>query len=363
MSYIYQRPGWPVFTWKQEAVASLLSDVRMRQGRLIGRMQALGLSEQNDAILKTLTADVVKSSEIEGDKLDDAQVRSSVARRLGLRVAGLVPSDRKTDGVVEMLLEATRNHAQPLTKERLLAWHSSLFAAAGAPWVGRWRDDAKGPMQVVSGPLGLERVHFEAPSALRLETEMAGFFSWANGLTPIDPLLKAALAHLWLVTVHPFEDGNGRVARAVADWALARSEGSSRRFYSMSAQIQKERKDYYDILEATQKGGLDVTDWARWFLGCLDRAIGGAEEPLAVVLRKDRFWKEHAGASLNERQREMLNRLLDGTFVGKLTSTKWAKLRDCSQDTAHRDIAELVDAGMLTKDAGGGRSTSYSLPS
>lgn len=344
-------------------MAALLSDVRMRQGRLLGRMQALGLSEQDDAVLKTLTADVVKSSEIEGETLDDDQVRSSVARRLGLNAAGMVPSDRRTDGVVEMLLEATQNHARPLTEERLLAWHTSLFADSKEPWVGRWRDDAKGPMQVVSGGVGRERVHFEAPAAARLEAEMASFFAWADGAAPIDPLLKAALAHLWLVTVHPFEDGNGRVARAVADWALARSEDSPRRFYSMSAQIQKERKDYYDILETTQKGGLDVTDWLRWFLGCLDRAIRGAEESLAVVLRKDRFWKDRAGAPLNERQRVMLNRLLDGTFAGKLTSTKWAKMTDCSHDTAQRDIAALVAEGILAKEPGGGRSTRYSLAS
>ncbi|TPW21761.1 MAG: hypothetical protein FD126_356 [Elusimicrobia bacterium] len=362
MAYIHQRPEWPKFTWKQEAVALPLSNVRMRQGQLIGRMNALGLTEQDESMLKALTADVVKSSEIEGEKLDDDQVRSSVARRLGLDVAGLVPSDRRTDGVVEMLLEATRNHEQPLTKERLLKWHTSLFAASHEPWIGRWRDDAKGPMQVVSGGVGSERVHFEAPAAERLEAELDAFFSWANGTADIDPLLKAALAHLWLVTIHPFEDGNGRIARAVADWALARSEGSSRRFYSMSAQIQKERKDYYDILEAAQKGGLDATDWVLWFLGCLERAIGGAEEQLAFVLRKDRFWREHAGASLNERQRAMLNRLLDGTFVGKLTSTKWAKLTDCSHDTAQRDIAALTTAGILAKDPGGGRSTSFSLP-
>lgn len=363
MKYIHLRPNWPHFSWNQEAVAPLLSAVRMQQGRLIGRMEALGLAEQNEAVLKALTADAVKSSEIEGEKLHDDQVRSSVARHLGLEVAGLVPSDRRTDGVVEMLLEATQDHARPLTKERLLQWHASLFAAKKEPWVGRWRDDARGPMQVVSGGVGGERVHFEAPAAGRLEAELADFFSWANGTTNVDPLLKAALAHLWLVTIHPFEDGNGRIARAVADWALARSEGSSRRFYSMSAQIQKERNDYYGVLEAAQKGGLDVTDWVLWFLGCLERAIIGAEESLALVLRKDRFWKEHAGASLNERQRTMLNRLLDGTFVGKLTSTKWAKMTDCSQDTAQRDIAALTASGMLAKDPGGGRSTSYSLPS
>lgn len=363
MNYIHQRPEWPTFTWMQGAVAPLLSAVRLRQGSLLGQMRTLGLSEQDDAVLKALTADVVKSSEIEGERLDDKQVRSSVARRLGMDVAGLISSDRRTDGVVEMLLEATQNHARPLTKERLLAWHTSLFADSKEPWVGRWRDDAKGPMQVVSGPLGHERVHFEAPAAQRLEAEMAAFFSWANGAAPIDPLLKAALAHLWLVTVHPLEDGNGRVARAVADWALARSEDSSRRFYSMSAQIQKERKDYYDVLEAAQKGGLDVTDWMLWFLGCLDRAIRVSEESLAVVLRKDRFWKEHASAPLNGRQRAMLNRLLDGTFVGKLTSTKWAMLTDCSHDTAQRDIAALVSTGILAKDPGGGRSTSFSMPS
>lgn len=363
MNYIHLRPEWPKFTWKQEAVAFPLSKARMRQGQLIGRMEALVLTEQNESILKTLTADVVKSSEIEGEKLDESQVRSSVARRLGLSVAGLVPSDRRTDGVVEMLLEATQNHAQPLSKERLLRWHASLFATSQDSWVGRWRDDAKGPMQVVSGGVGRERVHFEAPEAGHLEAEMAAFFSWANGTADIDPLLKAALVHLRLVTIHPFEDGNGRIARAAADWALARSENSARRFFSCSAQIQKEREDYYDILEATQKGGLDVTDWVLWFLGCLERAIVGAEESLAAVLRKDRFWKEHAGAALNARQREMLNRLLDGTFVGKLTSTKWAKLTDCSHDTAQRDIAALAAAGILAKDPGGGRSTSFSLVS
>lgn len=361
MNYIHLRPEWPNFSWKQEAVAPPLSAVGMRQGRLIGQMEALGLSEQNDALLKTLTADVVKSSEIEGEKLDDAQVRSSVARRLGLDVAGLVPSDRRVDGVVEMLLEATRGYDRPLTKGRLFRWHASLFAAENAPWVGRWRDDAKGPMQVVSGGLGREKVHFEAPAAGRLEAETDRFFAWANRTGDVDPLLKAALAHLWLVTLHPFEDGNGRVARAAADWALARSEGSSRRFYSMSAQIQKERTDYYDVLEATQKGGLDVTGWVMWFLGCLDRAIGGAQEQLQTALHKARFWKTNAGVPLNDRQRTMLNRLLDGDFEGKLTSTKWAKLTKCSPDTALRDILALVEAGILAKDAAGGRSTSYSL--
>ncbi|MBI5241299.1 MAG: Fic family protein [Elusimicrobia bacterium] len=360
--YIYQRSDWPRFHWDQEGLALQLTAVRHRQGHLLGRMESLGFAQRDEALLQTLTLDVLKSSEIEGEVLDAQQVRSYIARRLGLDIAGLVPADRRVDGVVDMTLEATRDYAKPLTQERLSRWHASLFPAAGAAKlkVGAWRDDAKGPMQVVSGPMGRERVHYEAPPAARLPEEMTAFLDWANRTGDMDPVLRAAAAHLWFVTIHPFDDGNGRIARAIADWALARSEDTPRRFYSMSAQIRRERKEYYDILERTQKGPLDITEWMRWFLGCLDRAIAGTEVSLAAVFRKDGFWKTHAGLSLNERQRLMLNKLLDG-FVGKLTSSKWSALAKCSQDTAQRDIVDLIDKGILAKDSAGGRSTSYSL--
>lgn len=337
-----------------------LAEVRLRQGRLIGRMEALGFPQRDEAMLQTLTLDVVESSGIEGETLNMEQVRSSIARRLGMDIAGLVPSDRRVDGVVEMTLEATQNYSQPLTKKRLFGWHAALFPAAPSNIrVGAWREDAKGPMQVVSGAIGRERVHYEAPPAKFLDAEMTAFLDWVN--RDIDPVLRAAVAHLWFVTIHPFEDGNGRIARAIADWALARSENSSRRYYSMSAQIRRERKEYYDILEQTQKGSLDITDWMLWFLACLDRAIAGTEASLAAVFKKERFWKTHAHFALNERQRLMLNRLLDGNFEGKLTSSKWAKLAKCSQDTAQRDIVGLIEHGILVKDSAGGRSTSYSL--
>jgi len=360
--YIHQLPDWPKFYWNQETLAALLAAVRHRQGRLIGRMESLGFPQRDEAVLQTLTLDVLKSSEIEGEILNPEQVRSSIARRLGMDIAGLVPADRRVDGVVQMTLEATQNYAKPLTTERLFSWHAALFPeAASKIRVGAWRDDAKGPMQVVSGAMGRERVHYEASSAERLDAEMAAFLEWANKTDDLDPVLRAAQAHLWFVTIHPFDDGNGRIARAIADWALARSENSSQRFYSMSAQIRRERKEYYDILEKTQKGTLDVTEWMEWFLGCLDRAIVGTETALATVFRRDQFWKTHANVSFNERQRLILNKLLDGDFEGKLTSSKWAKLAKCSQDTAHRDILDLVEHGILLKDSAGGRSTSYSL--
>lgn len=365
--YIHQLPDWPKFHWSQEILAVPLAAVRHRQGRLMGRMESLGFPQRDEAVLQTLTLDVVKSSEIEGEVLSPEQVRSSIARRLGMDIAGLAPADLRVDGVVQMALEATQNYAKPLTAERLFGWHAALFptdaAAASKIRIGAWRDDAKGPMQVVSGAMGRERVHYEAPPAERLAAEMASFLEWANRTGDIDPVLRAAEAHLWFVTIHPFGDGNGRIARAIADWALARSENSLQRFYSMSAQIRRERKEYYDILERTQKGGLDVTDWMQWFLGCLDRAIAGTETSLAAVFQKDRFWKTNVHLALNERQRLILNRLLDGGFEGRLTSSKWAKLAKCSQDTAHRDILDLVEHGILVKDSAGGRSTSYSLSS
>jgi Fic family protein len=325
-------------------------------------MEALGVPLQQEAVLQTLTEDVVKSSDIEGEKLDVNQVRSSIARRLGIDRGGVEPAD-----VVEMMLDATRNYALPLTTDRLFGWHASLFPAGRSAMrkvrVGTWRDDNTGPMQVVSGPVSRERVHFEAPAAALLDSEMKVFLDWFNGEpadADLDDVLKAGLAHLWFVTIHPFDDGNGRIARAIADMTLARSEHSPQRFYSMSAQIRQERNDYYEILERTQKGTLDVTTWMGWFLGCLNRAIDGAETTLAAVFRKARFWQANRSVPLNERQRLMLNRLLDG-FDGNLTTSKWATISKCSPDTALRDIVELVERGVLVRNAGAGRSTSYAL--
>lgn len=368
MKYIHQRSEWPRFHWDQDKLASRLAAVRHRQGRLLGRMEALGFPLQNEAVLQTLTLDVVKSSEIEGEKLNPEQVRSSIARRLGMDIGGAVPADRHTEGVVEMMLDATQNFAQPLSAERLYGWHAAMFPTGRSGMhkivVGAWRDDAKGPMQVVSGPIGRERVYFEAPKAGRLNREMRTFLKWANANIKdgLDPVLRAAQAHFWFVTIHPFDDGNGRIARAIADWALARSENGPQRFYSMSAQIRQERDGYYNILERTQKSTLDITEWMTWFLDCLDRALAGTETTLADVFRKARFWEKAArmDIDINERQRLMLTKLLDG-FEGKLTSTKWAKLTKSSQDTAYRDIQALIEQGLLIKDAGGGRSTSYSL--
>jgi len=363
-SYIHELEGWPSFKWSSQDLAEQLAAVRHRQGRLLGRMEALGFELRAEAVLQTLTEDVLKSSEIEGEILDKEQVRSSIARRLGMDIGALAPVDRDVEGVVEMMLDATQTYQEPLTDERLFAWHAALFPTGRSGMtkiiVGAWRDEASGPMQVVSGPIGREKVHYEAPAADRLDGEMTAFVKWFNGAAPLDPVLKAAVAHLWFVTIHPFEDGNGRIARAIADMMLARSEGSPQRFYSMSAQIRQERKDYYEILERTQKGDLDITAWLQWFLGCLDRAFDGAEAILANVLRKARFWEAMAGQPLNERQRKVVNRLLDG-FEGKLTSSKWATLTKTSPDTALRDINDLVARGVLVKDEGGGRSTSYSL--
>jgi Fic family protein len=311
-----------------------------------------------------LTEDVVRSSEIEGEKLDTDQVRSSIALRLGMDVGGLVEADRNVDGVVDMMLDATTHYARPLTADRLFGWHAALFPTGRSGLhtitVGDWRDDSGGPMQVVSGPIGRQKVHYEAPPASRIPGEMKRFLKWFEKPGHTDPLLVAGLAHLWFVTIHPFDDGNGRIARAIADMALARSEGSTQRFYSMSAQIRRERSDYHLMLERTQKGGLDVTSWQDWFLSCLGRSIAESEDTLSAVLTKARFWERFARQSNNERQVKILNRLLDG-FEGKLTTSKWAKLTKCSQDTAYRDIMDLVECGALTKDSGGGRSTSYSL--
>jgi Fic family protein len=361
---IHELADWPKFRWDRDRLAKPLASVRHQQGRLIGHMEALGFQLQQEAVLKTLTEDVVKSSDIEGEKLDVNQVRSSVARRLGMDVGGLKAADRHVEGVVEMMLDATRKYDEPLTVERLLAWHASLFPTGRTGMrkirVGAWRDDKTGPMQVVSGPIGRERVHFEAPAARRLNRETKAFVDWFNKDADIDAVLKASLAHLWFVTIHPFDDGNGRIARAIADLALARSELSSQRFYSMSAQIREERGDYYNILERAQKGTLDVTLWMEWFLACLGRAIDGAQTTLLAVLHKARFWQSLRDVPINERQRLLLNRLLDG-FEGNLTTSKWAKIAKCSTDTALRDITELVERGILVRNAAGGRSTSYGL--
>ena len=363
-TYIHELPDWPKFSWNGEKLTTSLAAVRHHQGRLIGRMEGLGFKLRAEAILPSLTEEIIKSSEIEGEVLDRDGVRSSVARRLGIDVGGVTPIDRGVEGVVEMILDATQKFDLPLTKDRLFNWHGALFPSARSGLktieVGQWRSDKFGPMQVTSGYAGKERVHYQAPAAERLENEMRGFLEWFNAKSKLDPVIEAAIAHLWFVTIHPFEDGNGRIARAIADMALARSEQTSWRFYSMSTQIRVERTAYYGVLEATQKGSLDITAWLEWFLGCLDGAFHSAEATLASVLAKARFWDEHAEAKLGDRQRLIVNRLLNG-FEGKLTSSKYAILAKCSQDTATRDIDDLMKQAILVKDAGGGRSTSYSL--
>ena len=362
--YLWQRHEWPGLTWDDQSLSPLLARVSRKQGHLLGKMEVLGFELRDEAHLRTLTKDVIQSCAIQGEVLEPGQVRSSIARRLGMDVAGLVPSDRDVDGVVEMMLDATGRYRKPLSAERLFAWHAALFPTGQSGMqkinAGAWRDDSDGPMQVVSGPVGRETVHYEAPPADRVPAEVADFLSWFERRDDTDPLLKSGLAHLWFVTIHPFDDGNGRIARAIADMALARSEGSPKRFYSLSAQIQLERNDYYTNLEWTQKGELDVTRWQTWFLECFERALDRAGETLAAVLAKAKFWERFAKLALNDRQVKVLNRVLDG-FEGKLTSSKWAKLARCSQDTAGRDIADLIDKGALRKDPGGGRSTSYSI--
>jgi Fic family protein len=364
MPYIHELPGWPDFRWDQERIVAQLAAVRHHQGRLLGRMETLGFPLQAEATLQSLTEEVIKSSEIEGEILDADQVRSSIARRLGIEVGALTTPDRNVEGIVEMMLDATEHWDRPLTADRLFGWHAALFPTGRRGLkritVGGWRASDSDPMQVVSGAADKERIHYEAPVANRLNAEMAAFLRWFEKSDGLDPVQKAAIAHLWFVTIHPFEDGNGRIARAIADLALARSEKSARRFYAMSSQIRTERRAYYDLLEATQKGDLDITRWLTWFFGCLNRALEGAEEILGKVLTKAAFWEALAGEKLNDRQRDILNRLLDG-FEGKLTSSKWAILTKTSQDTASRDIDDLVRRGILQKDAAGGRSTSYSL--
>ncbi len=364
MGYIHELADWPKLTWDDGKLLAVLADVRHRQGRLLGRMEGLGFRLRCEAKLSTLTADVVKSSAIEGEKLDAEEVRSSIARRLGLEYAGAAVAGRDVEGIVEMMLDATQNYVQPLTTERLFGWHAALFPTGRSGMhkitVGAWRPVEAGAMQVVSGPLGHEKVHFEAPSAEKLDQEMAAFLEWFEAANDIDPMVKAGVAHFWFVTIHPFEDGNGRIGRAIVDLELARADGTTERFYSMSSQIETERKEYYLQLERGQRNGLDVTVWLEWFLGCLGRAIAKADETLSGVLQKARLWEKVNKQLVNERQRKVINKLLDG-FEGKLTSSKYAKIVNCSEDTALRDIRALVERGVLIKNEAGGRSTSYTL--
>ena len=362
--YIYETKDWPRFTWDQAALASLLAEVRHKQGLLLGRMSGLGFALRNEASLDMLTSDVVTSSAIEGEALDPFQVRSSIARRLGVDIGGTAPVSRDVEGIVEMMLDATQNFQSTLTQERLFGWHAALFPTGRSGMhritVGAWRTAESGPMQVVSGPMGRESVHFEAPHAERLNAEMGAFLVWFNQPATDDSIIKAAIAHFWFVTIHPFEDGNGRIARAIADMALARSDNSAQRFYSMSARIEKERKEYYDQLEAAQKGNLDITAWLEWFLSCLGRAIDAAGETISHVLHKAKLWERINQHPLQDRQRKIINLLIDG-MEGKLTSSKYAKIAKCSQDTALRDIRELMGWNILAQSPEGGRSTSYVL--
>ena len=364
MTYIHERTDWPNFTWDSAKLSPVLAEVRHKQGRLLGRMEGLGFQLRNEASLATLTSDVVKSSAIEGEVLSPELVRSSIARRLGIDIGGAASINRDVEGIVEMMLDATQRFAEPLTAERLFGWHASLFPTGRSGMhkitVGAWRPAEIGAMQVVSGAIGRENVHFEAPTAEKLESEMTALIQWFESRDEMDPVLRAALAHLWFVTIHPFEDGNGRIGRAIADMALARADGTKERFYSMSSQIEAERKDYYLNLEQSQRGTLDVTSWMEWFLGCLERAIAGADETLSKVLRKARIWDRVNQGLVNERQRAVINRLMDD-FVGKLTSSKYAKLAKCSEDTALRDIRALMERGIFVQNEGGGRSTSYAL--
>ncbi|MHB1222249.1 MAG: Fic family protein [Gammaproteobacteria bacterium] len=363
--YIYQHKNWPNFVWDALKLSPLLIEVRSLQARLLGRMDILGFQLRQEASLQVLTQDVVKTSEIEGERFDTEQVRSSIAKRLGIETGAALPADRHVDGIVEMLLDATQEFQQPLTEERLFSWHAVLFPTGRSGFrrivVGEWRTKESGPMRVLSGPFGREKIHFEAPDASDLKKEMTVFIKWFNTeLQDVDPVIKAGIAHFWFVTIHPFEDGNGRIARAIADMQLARSEKCDQRFYSMSSQIQQERHAYYDVLEACQQDGLDITVWLEWFLNCLKRAIVASDSLLQKVLTKAQFWTQYKQDIFNPRQHEIINLLLDD-FYGKLTSSKWAKITKCSQDTALRDINNLLERGILVKEEGGGRSTSYHL--
>lgn len=366
VTWIHELPGWPALSWDTDALARPLAAVRHKQGKHLGRMEALGFQLRTEASLSILTEEAVKSSAIEGEHLDRDEVRSSIARKLGLDAAGLPEPGRQVDGMVEMMLDATRHFDQPLTAERLFGWHAALFPTGHSGMlpitVGRWRDDKAGPMQVISGPVGREKVHFQAPAAERLDGEMAGFLAWFNAAPDIDPVLRAGMAHFWFVTIHPFDDGNGRLARAIADMALSRADGTKDRYYSMSSGIEAERKEYYRKLASAQSGSLDITAWLAWFFSCLDRTIDAAEDSLDAVLEKARLWEKINPQPVNARQRGVINRMLDG-FEGHLTTSKYAKLAKCSNDTALRDIKDLLSRGIVVRNPAGGRSTSYRLAS
>ncbi len=362
--YIWQLTDWPTFSWSSTDLIDALKQIYLERGRLEGRMEGLGFDDRNETKLRTLTSEVIHSSLIEGEELDRLAVRSSAASRLGIDIGGLLPSDRKIDGIVDMVFDATQNHSQPLSGERLRRWHESLFPSGFSGLLkirsGDYRRDESSPMQVVSGPIGRETVHYEAPPAESIVREMDRFISWFESKSDMDPILKAGIAHLWFLTIHPFEDGNGRIGRAILEMALARAEGSGTRYYSISRQIESERRDYYRILQATQKGSLNIIAYLSWYLECLKRALLSATSLIEDVLAKSTFWNQYVSEQLNTRQVEMINRLLDG-FEGNLTTTKWAAITKVSQDTAHRDILELIERGILEKSKTGGRSTSYRL--
>lgn len=363
--WVYQQRNWPKFTWRIEEFASKLADIRHRQGRLLGQMESLGFQFKQEASLKILTSDVVKSSAIEGENLNPEEVRSSIARRLGIEIAGLIPASRDVEGIVEMMLDATQNCDKDLTKDRILDWHAALFPTGRSGMhkitVADWRTSASGPMQVISGPVGKEKVHFEAPHADQIEKEMLQFLDWFQHDNTIDSVLKAGIAHFWFVTIHPFEDGNGRIARAIGDMALAIADNSKDRFYSLSSQIEAERKNYYKQLEKQQRGTLDITGWLSWFLDCLGRAISKAEQSLSNVIFKAELWEKVGSMQINERQRTIINRMLEDNFEGNMSTSKYAKLAKCSNDTALRDIQDLKEKGILIQNPGSGRSTSYTL--
>lgn len=359
--YIYQYELWPDFTWNDKEIIVILGKVRHLQGKILGQMEAIGFSIKEEAILSTLTLDILKSWEIEGELLNYEQVRSSIARKLGIEYAGMVHSDRNVEGVVEMMLDATQNYNKPLDEERLFGWHAALFPTG---WNGMLRIDTgcyrKDEMQIVSGPMGKEKIHYQAPSHDLVKSEMGSLLKWINSEPKIDAVLKSAIAHFWFIIIHPFDDGNGRIARALSDMILARSEESNQRFYSLSNQILIEKKSYYEVLQKVQHSEGDITEWLNWFLNCLYAALISTKETLTSVLKKADFWDKHKETVLNSRQRLMLNQLLDG-FDGKLKTSKWSKIAKCSADTALRDIKDLIEKNILKQENSGGRSTNYQI--
>ncbi len=362
--YIHQRKDWPIFNWDNKTMLPYVSKVRDLQGRLIGRMEGMGFELREEAVLATLTEDIVKSSEIEGEFLNPDEVRSSLARRLGMDISGLPDVSRDVDGLVEMMLDATQKFQDPLTKDRIYGWHAALFPSGRSGMykitVGDWRGDEKGPMQIISGPMGREKIHYTAPEASRVEDEMNRFMEWFNTDESTEPVVKSAISHLWFVSIHPFDDGNGRIARAIADMQLARADRTRQRFYSMSAQIMKSKKGYYNVLEATQKGNMDIGPWLVWYFERLTEALNATDEILLLILVKAKFWELHKTTQFNKRQVKMINILL-GDFIGKLHSSKWAKMTKVHRDTARRDIQDLIEKGILLGSGEGGRSTNYVL--